>query len=221
MGHKKEAHNALTEALKYNFENWQIWENYLIVSCDISSYSNIIRAYHKILDLEKKYINIAALKMLVFEECTSCPDENDTFESKDVRRSDILLKQTRELFGRITSIDSSVGYVWEMYASLCPPGSVRIERFQKAFRAYTQLGWDKNPENCVKVMKLCNKMAELVLNDNLNLKLDVLNSVRLNLRSALAAVNKHDWEESKLYVKEVSGHLETLLEKVKRLQTIV
>ncbi|XP_044755228.1 tetratricopeptide repeat protein 27-like [Coccinella septempunctata] len=218
MGHNKEAHSALAEALKYDFENWQIWENYLIVSCDISSYSNIIRAYHKILDLERKYINIAALKILVFDACSNCSDEKNSKDVKDDEKPDVLLKQTKELLGRITSIDSSQGYVWEMYASLCPPGSLRAERLQKAFRAYTQLGWDKNPQNCVKVLCLCMKIAELLLSDELEFHFDLLNSARLHLRAAIAAVKKHNWEDTKALVEEVSDSLEKLTQKVKSLQ---
>ncbi|KAK9882375.1 hypothetical protein WA026_020898 [Henosepilachna vigintioctopunctata] len=215
IGNKRGAHHALLESLKYNFENWKIWENLLVVSCDILYLSNIIKAYHRLLDLKGKYLNVDALNVLVFNVCNEVSEETKKPEIKRQEESENLLQKTRELLGRVTAIYPGEGYVWEMYACLVPPSLLRAQRLQRAFRGYTQPGWDKNPQTCVQVMCLCVKLADIVLTAGIDAQNTLVNSVKLNLSSAIAAIKKHDWEETRSLVEEVSAHLEKLVEKVK------
>ncbi|KAL3284817.1 hypothetical protein HHI36_018956 [Cryptolaemus montrouzieri] len=217
IGNKRSAHQALLEALKYNFDNWKIWENLLVVSCDILYLSNIIRAYHKLLDLKGKYLNVDALNALVFSVCNDVSEENRRPEIRRHEESENLLQKTRELLGRVTAIYPGEGFVWEMYACLVPPSLLRAQRLQRAFRGYTQPGWDKNPQTCVQVMCLCIKLAELVLTKGIDAQNTLLNSVKLNLSSAIAATKKHDWEDTRSLVEEVSAHLEKLVERLKKI----
>lgn len=217
INNKRSAQNALLEALKYNYESWKIWENLLLVSTDTYSYGNIIKAYHKVLDLKGKYLNLEALNILVFNVCNEVSDEHKRAELRLHDEPENLMQKCRELLGRVVSIYPGEGYIWELYASLVPPSLLRAQRFQRAFRAYTQAGWDKNPQTCVQVMCLCIKLAELVLTKGVDLQDHLLSSVKTNLTSAVSATKKHDWEESRSLVDEVSVHLERLVEKVKRL----
>lgn len=209
IGNKRNAHQALLEALKFNFDNWKIWENLLVVSCDILHISNIIRAYHRLLDLKGKYLNIDVLHLLVYNVSSEIYDE-------EVKSQDSNLQKTRELLGRIVSIHPAEGFVWEMYADLVPPSILKVQRMQRAFRHYTsQPGWDKNSQTCVQVLILCMKLANLVLASDIEIQENVLNSVRMNLNQALAATKKHDWKDTKDLVEEVSEHLEKIIEKIK------
>ncbi|VEN35281.1 unnamed protein product, partial [Callosobruchus maculatus] len=58
LGNKRSAHQALSEALRCNFENWKVWENLMMVSCDVYNFSDVLRAYHMLLDLKDNYLNI-------------------------------------------------------------------------------------------------------------------------------------------------------------------
>lgn len=191
LGRMKEAHNALNEALKYNFDNWQIWENYLLVSCDIGNYQNVIQAYHRILDFDKKYVNLAALIMLTELSSKDDSDEN-------------VIKQTRELFGRITSVDTGNSLVWELYANISPLGRIKAERYQKAYRYATQQrGWEKNVKSCLDVLTLCSKMRSFMQIDDIDLPVDLLCSMRLNIRSALAAAKKNENEDVQTFLSKL------------------
>ncbi|CAH1155646.1 unnamed protein product [Phaedon cochleariae] len=208
IGNKRNAHQAILEALKCNFENWKVWENLLVVSCDISNFSDVIRAYHMLLDLKEKYLNIEVLNVLVYNVCN---DVNDV-EGQPAQR---FLQKTRELLGRVTAIYPGEGYIWELYANLAPAILLRTQRLQRAYRGYTQGAWDKNPSTCQQVLYVCIKLADIVLDNEIDPKDTIVNSIRLNLNSAIAAIKKQDWDETKELVDQVSSHLEKIVQKLK------
>ncbi|KAJ8958971.1 hypothetical protein NQ314_006335 [Rhamnusium bicolor] len=208
IGNKRNAHQAIIEALKCNYDNWKVWENLLVVSCDISNFTDVIRAYHRLLDLKEKYLNIEVLNVLVYNVCN---DINDC-EGQPSQR---FLQKTRELLGRVTAIYPGEGYVWELYASLAPAMLLRAQRLQRAYRGYTQGSWDKNPATCQQVLYACIKLAEIVLDNEIDPKDTLINSIRLNLSSAIAAIKKQDWEETRELVDQVAGHLEKIIDKIK------
>lgn len=102
------------------------------MSKDIGQHSDILRAYHRLLDLKGKYLNIPPLAALVSAVCSNSND----LEGK---QSGHLLQRTRELLGRVTAIHPGEGDVWELYASLAPMLPLRAQRLQRAYRAYTQV----------------------------------------------------------------------------------
>lgn len=208
IGNKRNAHQAILEALKCNFDNWKVWENLLVVSCDILNFSDVIKAYHRLLDLKEKYLNVEVLNVLVYNVCN---DIND-FEGQPAQR---FLKKTRELLGRVTAIYPGEGYVWELYASLAPATLLRAQRLQRAYRGYSQGAWEKNPATCQQVLYVCTKLAEIVLDNEIDPKDSLINSIKLNLSSAVSAIKKQDWEETRELVEQVSGYLEKITEKIK------
>lgn len=209
IGNNRSAHQAILEAIKCNYGNWKVWENLLVVSCDIANFSDVIRAYHNLLDLKDKYLNMDVLNILVYNVCN---DMNDC-EGLPSKR---FLQKTRELVGRVTAIYPGEGFVWELYANLTSTLLLRAQRLQRAYRGYTQGAWDKCPTSCQQVLYVCNKLAEVALEDEIDPKDSLINSVRLTLSSAVAAVKKQDWEETRELVEQVSNNLEKVIEKLKR-----
>ncbi|CAG9829167.1 unnamed protein product [Diabrotica balteata] len=208
IGNKRNAHQAILEALKCNFDNWKVWENLLVISCDISNFSDVIRAYHRLLDLKEKYLNVEVLNVLVYHVCH---DINDC-EGLSSQR---YLQKTRELLGRVTALYPNEGYVWELYANLAPAIMLKAQRLQRAYRGYTQGAWDKNPTTCQQMLYVCIKLADIVLDNEVDPKDTLINSIKLNLSSAITAIKKQDWEETRDLVEQVSVHLEKIIDKIK------
>jgi tetratricopeptide (TPR) repeat protein len=208
-GNKRSAHQAMTEALKCNFENWKVWENMLTISNDLSNYSDVIRAYHRVLDLKEKYLNMEVLTSLIYGVCN---DSNDS-EGNSSRK---FLQKTRELMGRITTLYPNSGGVWELYATLAPVPLLRVQRLQRAFRGYTQSGWDKDPKICFQVLVVCSKLGDIILEEEIEATNTVVSSIKLNLASAVTAIRKHNWDETKELEQEVSKQLNLIVEKIKK-----
>ncbi|KAJ1547891.1 hypothetical protein HK096_009770, partial [Nowakowskiella sp. JEL0078] len=51
MKQKRDAWRALREAIRHNFENYQIWQNYMYTSVDLGEFSEVMRSMKRILEL--------------------------------------------------------------------------------------------------------------------------------------------------------------------------
>lgn len=222
LGNKRSAHQALTEALRCNYDNWRIWENFLVVSADIGQYADIIRAYQRLLDLKEKYLNTDVLGVLVrgiFENADDggggTPGDG-AGTGGGVKQQPLLLKRTRELLGRITGIFPGEGLIWEGYALLSPNASLRLLRLQRAFRAYTQSpNWTASAKHCAMVLNVCQGLAEVALDEGALRPDDTsLHSVRLALGSAVAALQRRDHPETRELLAHVAQLQEQLVQRV-------
>jgi len=41
IGNKSRAYYALKEAVKFNYENWMVWDNFMVVSVDLRCFENV------------------------------------------------------------------------------------------------------------------------------------------------------------------------------------
>uniref|UniRef100_A0A9L0IMC9 Tetratricopeptide repeat protein 27 n=1 Tax=Equus asinus TaxID=9793 RepID=A0A9L0IMC9_EQUAS len=78
---KEKAFRTLQEALKCNYEHWQIWENYILTSTDVGEFSEAIKAYHRLLDLQDKYKDVQAFQYL--SKAYKCDIQSSCWE-KDI-----------------------------------------------------------------------------------------------------------------------------------------
>ncbi|KAK5642026.1 hypothetical protein RI129_008193 [Pyrocoelia pectoralis] len=183
LGNKHAAHQALHDAIKCNFDNWKVWDNLMVVSVDVKAFSDVINAYHRILDVKGKHVDAEVLQALVYHVTTSAEEPNS------------LLRRAQELLGRLTSVCPLEGILWDLYADLAPNVATTIQRLQRAHRGYTQLGWEKDISQCRQVLRICDKLGQYVLNDEI-ISSDVLvSNVRLSLTASLSAIKKQQFND--------------------------
>eukprot|EP00066_Takifugu_rubripes_P026972 XP_011616238.1 PREDICTED: tetratricopeptide repeat protein 27-like [Takifugu rubripes] len=112
---KQKAFHTLREALKCNFEHWQIWENYITVCTDIGDFSEAVSAYHRLMDLRENYKDVQILQILVGAVVENLTDSHG-------EPAATMLPKMKELLGRVGARHSSDAHVWQAYARLYGDG---------------------------------------------------------------------------------------------------
>ena len=113
QGQKPRAWKVLQEAAKCDYDNWKVWDNIMVVSTDCAHFEEVIRAYHRILDVKNaKHVDTEVLKILVHAITNDLKDNYG-------RSSKVFKKSAKELFGRLTSENSTESRLWELYAGNC------------------------------------------------------------------------------------------------------
>nr|XP_026489913.1 tetratricopeptide repeat protein 27-like [Vanessa tameamea] len=197
QGDKNRAYRALMEALRFNYDNWKLWENVIIVSMDTGHFEDVLRGCHRILDIKSKFEDIDVLSLLAK---VIVEDKQDADGNSAAR----LRKRALELFGRITSIHQNKPEIWQLYADISPTYLLKGQRLLKAYKGFTLNGnWSNSPETCMKVLQL----TELLLEYSLKARKEAedkdvlqanqqLSSARLTGQAVIRAAEKQDWPET-------------------------
>ncbi|CAL1578486.1 unnamed protein product [Knipowitschia caucasica] len=183
---------TLQEALKCNFESWQIWENFLLVSTNVGGFQDAIRAYHRLMDLRDAYKDTEVLSYLVRAVVEDLPDRQGA-------PSSVLKPKLKELMGRVSARHSSDADVWAHYAKLYGGGASEspednhkaLQFLSKAHRCETQkTNWHQDPVLFRGVLQRALSMGQVSLSVSRSKTsseaLQILSSSRLSLNSLLS-----------------------------------
>ncbi|XP_047208148.1 tetratricopeptide repeat protein 27 isoform X2 [Girardinichthys multiradiatus] len=187
---KTKAFRTLQEALKCNYEHWQIWENFIVVSTDIGDFAEAIKAYHRLMDLRENYKDVQILQILVRAAVENLTDSQGA-------QAGSLMPKLKELLGRVSARHSSDAKIWQQYALLYGGGrssnpddnEKALQFLSKAHRCEIQTGgWEKDPVLFKEVIGRAINMGEGSIScsqkkSNPTEVLQMLSSTRLSLRS--------------------------------------
>lgn len=193
---KEKAFTVLQDALKCNYDNWRLWENNLIIGTDCGKFEDVMRSYHRLMDLKEKWVDNEVLNILTRAVLENLPDASG-------KPSERLLEKLLELFGRITSKVSSEGDVWMNYAKLSssnigsrqPDMEKSLQYLQKAYRCITQnSNWEKDLEVCKQVSQQAVDLAKVHIQcsegKSREESLRLMSAAKLMLRGAYVKVQK-------------------------------
>ncbi|XP_032397595.1 tetratricopeptide repeat protein 27 [Etheostoma spectabile] len=187
---KNKAFCTLQEALKCNYEHWQIWENFIAVSTDVGAFAEAIHAYHRLMDLRENYKDIQIVQILVRAVVENVTDSQG-------EQAATLCSKLKELLGRISSRHSSDCEIWQQYALLYEDGrssnpednEKALQFLSKAHRCKLQAGgWEKDAGLFKEVVLRAINMGEVTIScckkkSNPTEALQMLSSTRLSLKS--------------------------------------
>ncbi|KAG9101847.1 hypothetical protein FRC06_002550 [Ceratobasidium sp. 370] len=104
------AFRALKQGLKYSYENWRMWQNYIVVAVDVGELSEACRALGRLVELRAEKdgsasVDVEVLERLVDAVTRAPPDEDDVGnDGQRVRNPDEghgLFPGVHDLFTRV------------------------------------------------------------------------------------------------------------------------
>jgi gas vesicle protein len=179
----------------------------------------VIKSYHRILDLKEKHVDTQTLGILVRAI-------NENHEDSCGIPASRLAPAAQKLFGRLTSQVVNHAQVWEIYAALIanlsePNQTDKLFRvaqtLQKAYRSAVMMdSWEKDVQDCYTTLKLCIKFADscsacLGCGSVSKEMEQLVKSAKLSLRSAISQVKRcYEFD----IPSNVSSEIENLEQKV-------
>lgn len=160
MGQKERAWRVLLEAVKCDYDNWKVWDNLMVLSTDLGIFDEVIRAYHRLMDIKQTHIDVQVLEILVTAVMTNIEDRDGKDSS---RHKPAVLK----LLGRVTSIQPKEAGPWRLYGKILGEGE-SVEEKQRSAQCLQRAtavasgvrGWDKDAEKCRFVLRCCVELIE-------------------------------------------------------------
>ncbi|KAG5315713.1 TTC27 protein, partial [Acromyrmex insinuator] len=223
LGDKTTAWKFLQDAIASCYDCWQVWDNLMIVSIDLGHFSEVIRCYHRILDLKSNHLDVQVLQILTNAIVNNINDANGNPASR-------LLQNSLELFGRITSNILNNPDIWRMYAELVvlKKTDVNEERaaqyLQKAYRFITSNSWSHSEAATLKVLDLCCDLAQAYLRCTTDIavikKRKMLGSAKLSLLGVVKKVKEQEWSNTNIIEQliKVEEYLATITNELEQIK---
>ena len=156
----------------------------------------VIRCYHRILDLKGQHIDVQVLSILA-----KAVKDNKT--DADGNPSRKFLSKTLQLFGRLTALVINNSDIWCLYAELTVLNNTELDNqkagqyLQRAYRAaISDPRWFQSVPATNNVLKLSCNLGETYLkcyeNASIAQKRSMLGSAKLCLQSVLSKVKSHE-----------------------------
>ncbi|XP_046599448.1 tetratricopeptide repeat protein 27 isoform X2 [Neodiprion lecontei] len=217
LGDKPRAWRSLQDAVKCNFDRWEVWDNLMVVSIDLGHFSEVIRCYHRILELKAHHTDVQILKILTKAIITDITDADGNPASR-------LLQKALELFGHLTAAVPNNASIWQMYAELTATKNTEMD-YQKAAQylqrahrtAVANPKWFKEVEATKDVLNLCADLAESYLkcaeSGSPLQRRAMLGSAKLSLQGVVRKVKDQDWIGQK-DIDESLANIEAYLTKI-------
>ena len=111
MNQKERAWRTLREAIKCNFEEWKIWENFMLVSIEIGALDDVIEAWHRLIDIKTTHKDDQILRALTY----SLIKQSFSASLSEFKR---LLDDALRLVSRLTASGSCSSRTWICYFRL-------------------------------------------------------------------------------------------------------
>ncbi|XP_013117334.2 tetratricopeptide repeat protein 27 [Stomoxys calcitrans] len=215
LGDKQRAHKVLAESLKCNYNNWKVWENFMVVSVDTGNFEDAMNAYNRLSELKTHYLDLEVLCITTTAIAEGKPDAKGQTQER-------LLKKATNLMGHQCVKHGSEPKIWELAALLAPTPLKKADKLVKAFRAYTakELVWVTKQPFAQKALELCLEMSQKSLEAITNHSEDEsevmitsqLNSARLADQACIRAIEKEPTKFPENL--ELLENVKTLLEKM-------
>ncbi|XP_017840776.2 tetratricopeptide repeat protein 27 [Drosophila busckii] len=195
LGDKPRAHRLLGESLKCNYNNWKVWENYMLVSVDTTHWEDAMRAYTRLGELKQHFLDEEVLTRIVYGIARQLQSDcSSEAQSKSLQR------RLNQLMAAQCVRHGNEPMVWELAALVAVTPLKKAERLVKSYRAYTskQLGWETKSAHAKKALSLCLELSELsqaAIKEHSSDESEVmitsgLNSSRLAVTSCLGALKR-------------------------------
>lgn len=165
-------------------------------------YSQVIRCYHRILDLKNNHLDIQVLQILTNAIINNINDADGNLAC-------CLLQNSLELFGRITSNIVNNPDVWRMYAQLVVLKKTDIDEekaaqyLQQAYRyATSNPKWCHSEDTTLNVLELCCNLAQAYLRCVTDIavvkKRKMLGSAKLSLQGVMKKIKEQEWNNTNI-----------------------
>lgn len=225
LDRKMAAYSTLQEALKCNYEEWRLWENYLIVSTDVGSFDEVIRSWHRLIEIRGKHEDDGIIEILVSTVMQDMRDMNGNTGSR-------LAGKLLSLFARIKGTPYSSPVLWLSYARLLlhqeKEPFLILDAVRRCNRSISQSGcWVKDESSVRQGLSilndstsiLCTACSSLPAAPDASPDRESVAACKLMIESMMKSAMKavSNWDPAKCDVKRVNELIHELDEKLPRL----